>query len=167
MSSRFPEGYYKARAVSSQLGTTSKGTAQIAVEFELIDEAWNGQRITWFGFFSEKTKERTLESLRHCGWTDDDLAVDPLPGFGSVEVSLSIADEEYNGEVNSRVKWVNKAGGGGVELKSPMNDAQKKAFAASMKGSAIASRQATPAAKPAPAPKKSREPGEDDDELGF
>ncbi len=76
-------GKYRARPIAAALGLTSKGTDQIAVTFELLDPA--GERITWYGFFTEKTTDRTLESLRHCGWKGNDLSIfvegEPLPAI--------------------------------------------------------------------------------------
>ena len=66
-------GNYRGRPVRAALGTSSKGTEQIAVEFELIEPA--GERMTWYGFFTEATTDRTIESLRHCGWQGNDLSV--------------------------------------------------------------------------------------------
>ena len=33
-----------------------------------------GNSITYFGFFTDKTMKRTIESLRYIGWEGDDLA---------------------------------------------------------------------------------------------
>lgn len=136
MSDLIPKGRYRARAIpgSAQLGYTSKGTEQIVVEFELLDEQWAGRTMTWYGFFSEKTQERTIESLRIAGWSADDLT--DMTGLGMSEVSLAVDHEEYKGKMHASIAFVNKPGG----LKSPMSDAQRKAFAARMKGAAVASR---------------------------
>lgn len=152
-----PEGRYKARAIDGGLGETSDGNPQVAVRFGLLDEGHEGEEITWFGSFSKnkgngaKTPlERTIESLRTCGWEGDDLS--DLRGITDCEVSLVIAHEEYpkgSGKVSAKVKWVNRTGG--LALKAPMNETSAKAFAARMKGEVIAaSRHIAPVQKSAP-----------------
>lgn len=135
-----PAGTYRARAVGQdgvQYGFTGTGNAQLAVEFELLEE---GERVTWFGVFAPgKSSDIAMRALRAAGWTGDDL--NDLVGLGSTEVELVIEDEEWNGKVRTRVRWVNVPGAGGrVELQSKMNDAQRRAFAERMRSQAIASR---------------------------
>ncbi len=162
MSERFSNGTYPAVVVGSALlEPTKNGTDQIAIEFELTDEEYAGKRITAYKYFSEKATKYTMEALRICGWNGDDLAADPLPGIAGTEVSLVLENEEYEGEVNTKVKYINRPGG--VGMGSPMSDGQKKAFAARMKGEAIASRQAN-GSKPSPSPAGSNKP---EDKLPF
>jgi hypothetical protein len=67
-------GTYKARAISADFGESEKGTQFIAVTF-VIEFAGDGdspgtsETITWFGYCTDKTSERTIESLRYCGCT--------------------------------------------------------------------------------------------------
>src|SRR5579862_677136 len=105
-------GYYRARAIEWALGKTDKGNRQVAVRFQTFDdEDRPGEAITWYGYFTEKTAERTLESLQHCGWTGDDIT--DLSGIERNEVQLVVENEEYEGKVHARVAWVNLPGGGG------------------------------------------------------
>jgi hypothetical protein len=139
-------GTYRARAVFGQLGETSTGKEQVAVEFELLD--LEGQpRITWFGYFTEKTEQRTIEALRRCGWMGLDLT--DLRGLDSNEVSIVVEAEEYNGTWTPRVKWVNAPGG--MALKAPLMGAKASAFAARMKAK-IAAFDQSQAFKPRPGP---------------
>ncbi len=148
------EGRYTARAIEGGLGNANNGNPQIAVRFQILDEGHDGQEITWFGSFSKnkgqgsKTPlERTIESLRVCGWEGDDLS--DLTGIDANEVSLVIEHEEYEGKTQAKVKWVNRPGG--LALKAPMSVDSAKAFAAKMKGEVIAaSKGAAPAAKTSP-----------------
>jgi len=155
---RFPEGKYLARAISGDLGFTNEGNEQVAIEFELLDEAYAGQRITWHGSFSEKKGEakftpleHTIKSLRACGWTGDDLS--DLTGIDANEVQLTIEHSEYKGKVSAKVRWVNKLGG--LALKTPLSETQKKAFAAKMRGKVLAATRATGSAS---APKSNGHP---------
>lgn len=131
-------GTYKARAYDAALGVSSKGTEQIAVAFRVTEGDYAGQSITYYGFFSEKTVDRTLESLRHMGWTGDDLT--SLDGIDANEVEIVVDHEEdQQGEMRARVRWVNKPGSG-LAMKERMSPQAAKAFAAKMKAKAIKSR---------------------------
>jgi hypothetical protein len=146
-----PEGTYRARGVpgSVQLGTTDNGNPQIAGSFEILDEPHAGKTVSWYGYFTEKTQKRTMESLRLAGWSNDDL--DNIEGFGDAEVDIVVEHNEWQGKVSARVAWVNRLGSSGLALKSPMSADQRKAFAAKMKGMAVLSRQAAEKEKPKPA----------------
>ena len=97
------EGTYRARAIDGALGKAKTGTEQIEVMFQLLDVA---QTITWRGFFTEKTEERTMESLATADWNWVGL------GFpvDAPEVSIVVAHEEgQDGNTYARVRWVNAA----------------------------------------------------------
>jgi hypothetical protein len=125
-------GKYRGRPVTAALGLTSKNTEQIAVTFELVDPP--GERITWYGFFTENTTDRTLQSLRSCGWQGNDLSVfvggEPLPAGFDQEVELEVEQSEYQGKTTAKVAWVNS--GGGLGLKNALTKDQAKVFAAKM-----------------------------------
>jgi hypothetical protein len=149
---QIPEGTYRARGVpgSIQLGTTDNGNPQVAASFELLDETHAGKSVPWYGYFTDKTQKRTLEALRIAGWSNDDL--DNIEGFGDTEVDIVVEHNEWEGKVRARVAWVNRPGSGGLALKTPMNDGQRKAFAAKMKGLAVLSRREAEREKPKAAP---------------
>jgi hypothetical protein len=133
-------GRHKARAVEGALGMTGTGKEQVGVMMEITAGEHAGETITWYGFFTEKTIERTMESLRHMGWSGDDLS--DLTGIDANEVTIVIEHETGDdGKERARVKWVN-AGGGGLAMRDVMDADAAKAFAQRMKGAAIASRQA-------------------------
>ncbi len=163
-------GTYRAKAVAGALGYTKDHNPQVAVELHVLDESFAGESITWFGYFTEKSQERTLESLRILGWKTDDLS--DLSGITDNEVKIVVEEDEYMGEVRLKVKWINKSGG--IALKERMNEAEAKAFARKMKGAALASRAGAPAPAPqrqvAPKPKPAATPASpelDDDKLPF
>lgn len=133
-------GYYRARAVEYALGKTEKGGRQVAVRFETLDdEGRSGASITWYGYFTDKTRERTLESLQHCGWEGDDIT--DLSGIERNEVQLVVEHEEYEGKVRAKVAWVNRPGGGGIAIKAPLDEAEKAEFAREVKATLLAMRQ--------------------------
>lgn len=125
-------GVYRARAVKGGLGETAGGQEQVAVEFELLDEGFQNQGITWFGYFTEKSFEITMKALRACGWQGDNI--NDLVGLTSNTVELVIEKETYEGKTRSKVKWVNPEGGGGLALKAPLDPVRATRFAASMRG---------------------------------
>lgn len=129
-------GTYTARGVTAALGIASTGSEQIAVELEVLDPDYAGQRITWFGFFTEATEARTFEALRHLGWKGDELT--DLGGIDQNEVRIVCDNETYQGQTRLKVQWINAPGG--LALKTPMTPEQVRAFAARMKSKAGASR---------------------------
>lgn len=133
-----PEGHHRARALDGVLGYTLNGNEQIAVLFQLLDGELQGQRITWYGYFTEKTTERTFESLEHCGWEGDDLS--DLTGIDRNEVTLVVEHETgEDGVRRARVRWVNSSGG--IAMKDRMEPGDAKAFASRMRGALVARRQ--------------------------
>lgn len=167
-----PRGTYKARAVEGALGKTGTGKEQVGVLLCITAGEYEGTTITWYGYFTDKTIERTMEALRVLGWSTDDLS--DLAGIDANEVSIVVDHEENDkGEVHARVKWIN--GGGSIAMKERLEAGAAKAFAARMKGAAIASRQKTSGGRPAatngtrrPAQAlTSGDPGFGDDDIPF
>ncbi len=166
-----PIGTYPAFAIEGGLADSSEGNPQAAVCLEIADGDHKGQQITWYGSFSknkgEGTKtplERTIDSLRTCGWAGDDLS--DLSSISGAEVSIVIEHDEWKGETKAKVKWINRKGG--LAVKTPMSAEKAKAFAAKMRGDVIAATRATgtPAPKPAASTKKPGRPDTDPPPLG-
>lgn len=167
-----PPGRYKARAIEGALGETSGGKEQVAVLFEIVEGDYQGQQMTWYGYFhgadsskAQKNAKRTLESLRHCGWKGDDLT--DLSGLGANEVQIVVEQEEYEGKIRTKIAWVNKCGG--LALNTPLTGDKAKAFAARMKGLALTVKPPEPAVAPAPGPyaPPSVMPGLTDEDIPF
>lgn len=125
-----------ARGVNGTLMTEEKKSGKISVsaQFKILpgqkatDE--NGREIsvagttlTWFSTVSEKTRQRTIESMHFAGLSMEaaeriiDLAesgrcgkVPEKYGFGSKDVSLNCQIDTYEGKSNTRIAWVNKPG---------------------------------------------------------
>lgn len=132
-------GRYRARAIDAMLGTADTGTKQVAVLFDLLDVP--NTQIAWYGFFTEKTYKRTIESLIVAGWAGDNIADLMAQGLGSTEVSLVVENEQdQHGQWRPRVKWVN-APGAGVMVKNEMTDAEKIDFAKRLRGQVLAVRK--------------------------
>lgn len=122
-------GTYKARGMDAALSTTKSGREQVGVRFELVDHP--GETIIWYGYFTDGTFERTIKSLRACGWRGDDLS--DLSGIGAMEVQIVVEHEEYNGKTRAKVRWVNGAGSGGIPNQLAADKA--KSFAERMRES--------------------------------
>lgn len=160
------EGTYAARALTGALGYTNGGKEQVAVQFALLDEqgAETGERITWYGYFTEKTQERTLRALRTAGWAGTDIS--QLDGLGSRDVELVVKHEEYNGKWAAKVAWVNEPGSGGLALSEPMPADKAKAFANRIKGDVVALDRANGGKaqdKKKPSPRTNARPGNPDE----
>lgn len=122
-----PEGKFAAVARGAVLSESSKSkTPQVVVTFEITTAEYAGTTIDWFGFLTDKTTERTIESLRYAGWKGSDLA--DLSDLGKTDtpvVEIVIEHEEYEGKSRPKVQWVNRVGRGGKAL--PAADAKKLA----------------------------------------
>lgn len=140
-----PCGYYDAVAVPmtdesgqqavARFAKTANGTRQVLVYFELLNAGEHtGRRLPWFGFFTKDSAKRTVESLRACGFTGDDLAELPRQPLDQI-VSVTVEHNEWEGKTRARIAWVNAAGGGVVKLNNPMSDDDVRQFAAMMRTS--------------------------------
>jgi hypothetical protein len=149
-----PEGNYKAKKVGGAFGYSKNDKEQAAILFELLDAGeYTGSQMTWHGYFTDRTEERTLKTLRGLGVSDD---FSNIGEASDVECSLKIKHEEYEGKVSAKIAFVNF--GGGLALARPMTDDQRKAFAAKMasKMRAVGEPQAAPATKGAYLPPAQR-----------
>lgn len=172
-------GTYTARASEVMLGTSKeKGTPFVGVMFTVTGGEYAGQKVKWEGWLTERTAERTIESLQHCGWTGDDLSelTKGLQGLDQNEVELVVEMEPYDGPDDAKrgksypkVKWVNRAGSGPRFAGEAMNVAQVAAFGKQFRGLAMALK-AKSGQKPAAKPAASSGPALDlrrDDDIPF
>jgi hypothetical protein len=147
------KGTFRARAVDGGLGETSTGKEEIAIAFEFTgDTELKGQRITYYGYFTEGTLDSTIKGLRACGWQGTemtDLLDFQKSGLGANEVELVVEPEvvkDRAGQVQTeddgvtprtraRVRWVNAVGRMG--LREPLAADKAAAFAAKMKAKLV------------------------------
>lgn len=133
----------RVRAVAAGLGESENEnrTKFVFVTGSVVDdEQHNGEQITAVLYFTEKTQARSIESLMHLGFTSDDLSLledadeakcaELLPEV----VEFVCAPEEYQGNWQLKVKWVNKPGRGKFAPKKKLEGGDLKAFAAQLKG---------------------------------
>jgi hypothetical protein len=122
------KGTYRARGIEGGLGVAGTGTEQVAVRLRITEVPHEGESAVWYGYFTEKTKRRTLEALIALGWSGDDLS--DLSGIDANEVEIVVDHEpDREGEMRARVKWINAPGGLG--MKTQMQPADAKSFARS------------------------------------
>ncbi len=110
-----------------------KGTPQVAVVFEILRGPFAGQRITWMGYFTEKSQERTLKALRICGFEGDDLDkfTDQRP---TNEAAIVVEVETYEGKPRAKVAWVNDPTfGGGMKMENALTGGELRKFGAKFK----------------------------------
>lgn len=131
-----PKGTFSAVARGGTLSESEKKkTPQVVVTFEITTAEHAGTTIDWFGFLTDKTTDRTIESLRYAGWKGSDLAdLSDLSSKDTPLVELVIEHEEYEGNTRARVQWVNRVGRAGKALPAE----QAKALSARMRGAIAA-----------------------------
>src|SRR5258708_5207159 len=117
MSSFQHDGKYTAKATGEVvLGkSANKGTPFIEFYFQVTKGELEGKSVRYTGYFTDNTAERTIDSLRTCGWSGNDLVAfrdGKLHGMDSKEVEIVVSLEEFvndKGEkkMSARVAWVN------------------------------------------------------------
>lgn len=157
-----PEGYYQARAVRikdnygddvwARWGRAKTGTHQIVMKFQVTtDGEYKSKQLLWFGFFTDKSWERTFESLQYCGFQGDDMStLDEQTLDREVSIKVEHVESETGDRKYARVAFVNASNT--VGLANPMSRDEIRDFAAMMKGRIAGKRGGTSA--PAPSPRK-------------
>lgn len=146
------EGSYMARGTSLTLvNSTNKKTPGATVVFAIADEGpFEGKLIEWTGWLTDKTADRTAESLEFCGYdgTDPKTISKNLVQI-VIEHETYAKKDEATGEekvyVNAKVRWVNDPDRART-LFTPMEEAQKIEAMASLRGLVLAKKQAREAA---------------------
>lgn len=145
------EGKFLAKAASYNFGASpKKGTPGCAILWEITKGEHAGTRVPWSGWFTEGTAERTLESLQHAGYNGDDpstIVVEQLPDEVEIVVKPETFETDQGQQITvSKVQWVNRAGGGGVQL-AALGKAESISFKEKMKGLVLAQRAKKPTTK--------------------
>lgn len=180
MSEKIPPGFYNAVAVPvdtddgkvwAQFGEAKNGTPQVLLHFKILDGEYQGYQLPWFGYFKKDSMERTLKSLRYAGFRGDDLTDLPEQPL-DLKVSITVEHQEFDGKTYARVAWVNRPGGAGVKLASPMKGDKLRNFAAQMRRHAqqvpeIAGERADGNGAPSTAPPQTADGHPVTDEIPF
>ena len=92
------------------LGETNSGKQFIRVPLIVTEEGPQKDReVVWQGYLSEAAEERTIKTLNDIfgqGWTFDGLFAGKVTWAGTL-VSVTVGEEEYNGEPRFKAKWIN------------------------------------------------------------
>ncbi len=187
-----PEGTYEAhviqvkdetdRLVWAQWGKTKTGKHQIYLAFEITQEGqYQGRKLPWYGYFTDRTFDRTLESLTYCGFEGDDLATLTSQKLDKPveivveheEVSRDDDDASADPILRARIRWINEPGGGS-RLKEPLSEQEVNIVAAQLRTKVKqfrAGKRAANQSSAPPAPSRGygheHDPGPSDDDLPF
>ena len=124
-------GVFQAKVVDYGVTKSKAGDPMVAVRFQIFDTEGQSHNITWYGSFkSPKSQEISAEALAVCGMKTKNFAeLTGGAGSGVLDenriVSLTLANEEWNGNVRLKVKYINPVGGSGFRDKMDKADAAK------------------------------------------
>jgi len=131
MADKGKPGIYEAKVTDFGVGTTKKGDPMAMVRFGYVDSDGDSHSATWYGTFgTEKSSEISCETLAVCGYTSNNLA-DLAKGAGSGVldenrvVSLTLANDTYEGVTRLKIKYVNPPGGAGFRSSLEHSEAVK------------------------------------------
>ena len=129
MATEAKPGIYEAKINDYGVSTTKKGDPMAMLRFSYADSDGNNHFVTWYGTFgTDKSAEISCEALAICGYSSSNLA-DLAKGAGSGVldenrvVSITLANDEYQGKVRLKVKYVNAPGGSGFRSKMEHSEA--------------------------------------------
>ncbi len=151
------------------------GTPGLRLPLEVTSGECKGTQVEYIAWLSHAALDRSVKTLADVfGW-DGNLAalsqlVDSGPFVGR-ECEITVEDEEYNGKMYPKIKWLNKAGGGNSAkplAKDAVAEMVAKLNATAMKLAAEPKDDATkPAPKSVPKPPKDADLDVDPDSIPF
>lgn len=128
------EGRYLGRPRSAMsVGKSSGGNLQVAVTLDLLNDGCDGMSLAWFGTLgaSDESDDITIRQLRDMGWTGTDL--DDPSGIGTVDVTVVVKHEEFNGKIRHKASVWPK-GGSTFAFAEPAPKASIAAMNAKLRG---------------------------------
>ena len=135
MSSSLVEvGRYRGKVVDHDIGKSSKGTPQVAVQFEFVDKRNEARRLTWYGYFTTATigsEHGVVKQLKELGFDLDKEGWDKLKKLGrkstvnpeggalmGLEADITVEKDEYEGKETRKIAWINSEGGMGMKVRA-------------------------------------------------
>jgi hypothetical protein len=95
---------------------SSKGTAGLRIPLEIISGPCQGELCEYVGWLSHAALPGTVKTLVEAfGWDRNLDALGKLLDSGPFvgkECEITVEDEEYNGKMYPKIKWLNRVGGG-------------------------------------------------------
>ncbi len=126
-------GSYTCQAVSADIIEKDGKEPSVELRLRVVEGPDTGRDLVKFSSFHPNAAQFTLEMLRHCGWTGNDVT--DMQGLGSVKVIVRGKANEYNGK--ARQDWMVFP----MRVPQPKLEESKKAdFAARFKALAIATK---------------------------
>lgn len=153
-----PNGRYHARAIGAVLGQSKGGKDLLEILWEIVDGPEEGGQVTSQSYFTGGAKPITIEMMRHLGWTDG-ADLDSIRGTATI----SIYDEEYQGQINQKVRvFVPRAGGFQTPENKRKSPEAAKAFLLRLTGGNSGDAFDDDPGTPPPMPGDDAKPGSDD-----
>ena len=133
-------GKYNCKVIAPTNGwfgeAGESATPFIRIPLEVTDEGpCLGEELEFAAWISDKSMERSIKNLKEVfGFNGDLLALSrclTTGPFVGKTCSVTCEEEEWKGKMTVKVKWLNRAGGGGMEpdkataLAARLNDAAK------------------------------------------
>lgn len=155
-------GRYTATITEATLGESQTGTPFASLYCTTED----GQHISAYLYLSEKAFDRSLEALQKLGFDGDFERLDQLNGAAC---SLSVEEEEWNGETRLKVRYINPPRAAAPQGLAAMLTARARG---GMPAKPVAATKPAAPSRPvpprAPPPPPSALPGaEEDDDVPF
>jgi len=128
-----PVGTYNVRAVegSEQYGKASSGSIQAAIELEVVDGDFAGERVYTVLSFGGKAKEYSVERLLALGWNYEYTADGKHVGIGSNTVRMEARIESWTnpeGHTEEKKRYEIKTGGGRFKFKEELSAPEVRDF---------------------------------------
>lgn len=116
-------GKYNAKVKDHAIGETKGGAPQAIIRFEFVADGTD-RELAWYGYFTDKTVERTIKALVICG-LDGASASGPLEIGREVSITVDI-DQDLSGNDRNVIRWVNALGDTGTAKSMPQSEAKAK-----------------------------------------
>lgn len=134
-----PAKTFMFKGVSADLGVSpEKKTDYVSVVCQIVGGEYDGEQLVYKGYYTDKTKKRTIESLKYLGCTFPGNDPTNFEGLGTTTAPGVVEHETFTGDdgnerTYARIAWINNPVGG-IAAEQRMDDAQKAAFKARMLG---------------------------------
>ena len=151
------------------------GTPGLRLPLEVTSGECKGTQVEYIAWLSHAALDRSVKTLADVfGWDGNLAALASLVESGPFvgrECEITVEDEEYNGKMYPKIKWLNNAGGGTSakpRAKEAVAEMVAKLNATSMKLAAEPKDDATkPAPKSVPKPPKDADLDVAPDDIPF
>ena len=126
-------GRYLARATTVGWWVKNENTAQerqyFTATFTVDDGEYKGEAVEYYGWMTEKARDRTITALKNMGWNGEGVL--PKSGLEN-QVEVTVEEDTYKGVSRMRVAWVNEVGGTSQQHAREMTDKELTVFSATL-----------------------------------